>query len=220
MTHSLCVNMIGIDICNSNYHNSFRLICTTDNKILKQMTISVTFIRQLLMTTVLIFISTLFIGCAKKNMISDADLENAFLLPVKFHKQEPNKCAVAALSSVLDYFDIEYSGIDTIYSERDNGTKLITMVNYANQYINTDVKRIGYKEIEEIILAKKPLIIMRNVNSGYHYYVVKGFIPGARRLIVSDGYNETILLSTDNEVSDKKIEVAVIFGQDKKENLW
>lgn len=185
---------------------------------LNKMTIPVRFIRQLLMTTVLIFVSTLFISCAKKNILSNADLENAFLLPVKFYKQEPNKCAIAALSSVLDYFDIEYSDINKIYSEKDKGTKLITMVNYVNQYLNTDVKRIGYAEIEEILLRRKPIIIMRNVNSGFHYYVVKGFIPSQRKLIVSDGYNENVILTMNDKVSDKQVEVAIIFGRDKRGN--
>lgn len=37
-------------------------------------------------------------------------------IAVKFQKQEPNKCGVAALSSVPDYFGIAYSGIENIYN--------------------------------------------------------------------------------------------------------
>ena len=139
-------------------------------------------------------------------------MSHAFLLPLKFQKQEPDKCAIAALSSVLNYLGVSYSGIDKIYSEEEKGTKLITLVNYANQYVHTDVQRVGYGEIAGHARKGRPVIVMRKIGQRYHYYAVKGFVRNERKIIVNDGYDENVLLRVTENGASQDADIGIIFG--------
>lgn len=161
---------------------------------------------------VAILAAALIGGCAQQRVLTIKETKDAFLLPVKFQKQEPNKCGVVALSSILDYFGIEYSEIEKIYNEEEKGTKLITLVNYSNEYIDTRAKRIGYEEMVENLSQGSPLILMRRVNGRYHYFVIKGFLTTQRTVIVNDGYMENVVLDVQENRAGKEADIAVIFG--------
>jgi len=164
-----------------------------------------------------VFLATAFLnGCVTaKNALSYSKANNAVLLPVKFRKQEPDKCGVAVLSSVFEFFNIDYSEMGKIYSEDEKGTKLITLVNYSDEYITTSVIRASYEEMVKIILQGKPLIIMQKTKSGFHYSVVKGFMKNERKIIVNNGYRENIILSLAANGDTANVFTAVVFGEKK-----
>lgn len=163
---------------------------------------------------IIIFATALVSGCAHKNILTIHEMSHAFLLPIKFHRQETDKCGIAALSSVLEYLGVPYSGIETIYSKSDGGTKLITLVNYANKYVDTDIQRVGYGEILGHMLKRRPMIVMRKLGQGYHYYVVKGFVMNDRKIVVNDGYEENVLLSVTENGASKDADIGIIFGKE------
>jgi hypothetical protein len=152
-------------------------------------------------------------GCVHRRVLTINETKDPFLLPVKFQRQEPNECGVAALSSILDYFGIEYSEIEKIYNEEEKGTKLITLVNYSNNYIDTGVKRVGYEEMVESLSRGSPLILMRRVNGRYHYFVVKGFLTTQRTVVVNDGYKENVVLDVQEYGAGGEADIAVLFGE-------
>lgn len=168
---------------------------------------------EILKSALIIFAAVILSGCAHKNILTVNEMGNAFLLPIKFQRQEPDKCGIAALSSVMDYLNIKYSGIHKIYSKEDKGTRLITMVNYSNRYIDTRVERMGYEAMVDNLLQGKPFIIMKKNNSQYHYFVVKGFIITERKIVVNDGYNENVILSIQEDGTGEDAGIAVVFGQ-------
>lgn len=156
-------------------------------------------------------------GCVTtQNILPYREADNAVLLPVEFREQEPDKCGVAALSSIFEFFDIDFSEIDKIYSEDEKGTKLITLLNYSDEYITTSVIRAGYKEIVEIILQGKPLIVMQKTKNGFHYSVVKGFIKNERKIVVNDGYRENVILNLAADGDTANVFTAVVFGTKRK----
>jgi len=155
-------------------------------------------------------------GCVTtQNILPYREADNAVLLPVEFREQEPNKCGIAALSSVFDFFDIYFSEseMEKIYSEDEEGTKLITLVNYSDEYITTTVKHAGYEEMVKIVLQGKPLIIMQKTKTGFHYSVVKGFMKNEKKIIINDGYRENVILSLAADGDTANVFTTVVFGE-------
>ena len=138
-----------------------------------------------------------------------------FTLPVKFYKQKPDQCGVAALKSVLEYFNVRYSHkeLNKIFNKDINGTKVISIVNYANKHLNTHSKRIGYEQMVRILKKGDPLIIMRRHDEGNHYYVVKGYIVNEKKIVVNDGYKEDVILPMPDKRSATDTDVAIIFSK-------
>jgi ABC-type bacteriocin/lantibiotic exporter with double-glycine peptidase domain len=150
-----------------------------------------------------------------KGILSNDEMNNAFLLPVKFYKQkEPDKCGVTALKTVLDYFNIDYSDIESIFNKDIKATRLITIINYANKYLDAHTERIGYGKMVKILRNGSPVIILRKYEKGNHYYVVKGFILDERKIVVNNGYEENVILPASVAETD---DIAVIFNQKGKE---
>lgn len=166
---------------------------------------------------ILLLATSLLMGCAtSKSILADANFKDVVLLPVKFQKQEPDKCGITALASVMEYFNIEYAEIAQIYDQREKGTKLITMINYSNKYIDTYMAHVGYEEIAKNIMQKKSLIIMReNKVGGYHYFIVKGIILNEKKIIVNDGYDENVILDVAEDGKSKMSDTALLFGKIK-----
>lgn len=169
---------------------------------------------------ILLLATSLLMGCAtSKSILADANFKNVVLLPVKFQRQEPDKCGITALASVMEYFNIEYSEIEQIYDHQEKGTKLITMINYSNKYIDTYMAHVGYEEIAKNIMQKKSLIIMRkNKVGGYHYFIVKGIILNEKKIVVNDGYDENVILDVTEDGKGKKADTALLFGKRKNSN--
>lgn len=164
-----------------------------------------------------VFLTVVFLnGCVTKNALSYSKAGNAVLLPVEFRKQEPNKCGVAALSTIFEFLDIDFSEMEKIYSEDEKGTKLIALLNYSDEYITTSAIHAGYEEMVKIILQGKPLIIMQKTKIGFHYSVVKGFMKNERKIIVNDGYRENIILSLAGDGNNSKVFTAVVFMEERK----
>lgn len=165
----------------------------------------------------LVSLLALTVGCATtKSILADADINNTILLPIEFQKQEPDKCGITALASVMEYLNIEHSDIEQIYDQREKGTKLITMINYSNKYIDTYMAHVGYEEIAKNIMQKKSLIIMRkNKVGGYHYFIVKGIILNEKKIIVNDGYDENVILDVAEDGKSKNADTALLFGKIK-----
>jgi ABC-type bacteriocin/lantibiotic exporter with double-glycine peptidase domain len=115
---------------------------------------------------------------------------NAVTVPVRFIKQRPGGCGIAALATILDYYGLEYPDIDGIYMDGIDGTRVISIVNYAARFGTAHVKRMGMEQIVERLRGHVPLIVLRK----RHFYVVKGFIPDNGMLLVNDGYRENMFL--------------------------
>ncbi len=155
-----------------------------------------------------------FTGCAwdRRSSVHLAAGE-VFLLPVPFVRQEPGQCAVAALSAAFDYLNIAHDGIEQIFDPQQRGTKVVSLLQYSNQYTTTRVQRLGYAGITGILQSGRPLIILRKENNTYHYMIVKGFIPSSRKLIVNDGYLENVAIPGPEAESGVKADIAIIFAQ-------
>ena len=90
---------------------------------------------------------------------------------------------------------------------------VISIVNYANRYLNTHSERIGYEKIVRTLKKGNPLIIMRRHDKGNHYYVVKGYIVNEKKIVVNDGYKEDVILPMPDKISATDTDVAIIFSK-------
>ena len=154
-------------------------------------------------------------GCASKKLLSKSESDRTFMVPVKFYSQEEQgKCGVVALKAVLDFYGIKYGNIDSLYNEEINGTKVISIVNYAREYagnyLYARTERVGYDEIVAIIRAGDPMIILKKDNDIKHYSVVKGFFLDERRIIVNDGYDENVVITLSKKDTESEY-IAIIF---------
>lgn len=173
---------------------------------------------------ILLVAASLMAGCgaakgrSSKKLLTKASIDNIFLLPVKFHRQnEKNRCGIVALRSVLDFYEVDHEGIERIFNAELNATRLISIVNYADRYLDTRTERLGYEEIAKIVKGGDPVILLQKVDGNNHYSVVKGFVVGEEKIIINDGYNENVVVSLSDESAICN-NIAIIFNRlaDKK----
>ena len=168
----------------------------------------------------ILLLGALISGCGgAKSILKQSEVDRTFMLPVKFYEQkDEGRCGVVALSAVLDFYGVSYTDIGSIYNNEINGTKVISIVNYAKEYaghyLYARTDRVGYDEIAAIIRAGDPVIILQKHNDFNHYSLVKGFFLDERRIIINDGENENVIVSLIKKGDESKF-VAIIFSKIK-----
>jgi hypothetical protein len=156
---------------------------------------------------------------SSKNILAPENSDKAVLLPVKFYAQEKNKCGVTALRAVLEFYGVEYTDLDSVFNEELNATRLISIVNYANRYLHTNVDRLSYDAVVDSIRRGDPIIILLKSEGFNHYAVVKGVIESEREIVVNDGYNENVVLSYEGAEAKSNDSIAIIFTKKKNKEV-